>query len=103
MYVKIYTAVWLAVAIAAALFFVTGNMTPVVVVAFGFLAFGLTFMGMMSVLPSTVGHHAPAQKPVKIGANRLETMVGSTSDAIRKIGADIAASGTVEVRKPKYP
>lgn len=60
MLVKIYGMLWVIGIIVAALFFLTGNLTPVVAVVFGFITFGMVFMGMMNVLPSTVGHNAPA-------------------------------------------
>lgn len=100
MYVKIYSAFWLLMIAVAAVFFVTGNMTPVVLVAFGFLAFGMVFMGMISVLPSTVGHQAPTPKPAAAGSKKLDSVMTGTSNAIRKISADIAASGKVDVREP---
>jgi Na+-transporting methylmalonyl-CoA/oxaloacetate decarboxylase gamma subunit len=60
MLVKIYGMLWVFGIVVAALFFLTGNLTPVVAVVFGFITFGMVFMGMMGVLPSTVGHNAPA-------------------------------------------
>jgi hypothetical protein len=102
MMVKIYWATWFVVLAVAALLFVTGNFTPVFGVTFGFVAFGLVFMGMMSVLPAMVSHHGPAPERVRSGAKKLETVVSGTSEAFRKIGADIAASGSVEMHKPKF-
>ena len=61
--VKIYWTLWTIIAILAVLLFVTGNFTMLTLVAFGFVSFGMIFMGMISVLPSTVGHHAPPKKP----------------------------------------
>lgn len=66
MSVKSYLAtcgVFLLVALA---FLATGNFTMMTGVVFGFLAFGLTFAGMMCVLPATVSHPAPA----KVAAER---------------------------------
>jgi hypothetical protein len=54
MLTKIYFALWFAVILLAGLFYAAGNMTDVALVAFGFVAFGMTFMGMMSVLPTAV-------------------------------------------------
>jgi hypothetical protein len=62
-------------ALAALLFFVTGNFTMLTAVVFGFIAFGLTFMGMMNVLPIAVTHTTPAKveeptpAPVQVEAN----------------------------------
>ncbi len=63
MLVKIYWMLWSAIAIIAALLFVTGNFTIMTLVAFGFISFGMIFMGMMCILPSTVGHHAMPDEP----------------------------------------
>ena len=61
--VKIYTLIWVLGILAAAGFYVTGNLTPVIAVVFGFLTFGAIFMGMMSILPATVVHqHHPSKK-----------------------------------------
>ena len=61
MMVKIYGMLWLALAVLAAVIFVAGSMTLTVVVAFGFVAFGMVFMGMMGVLPTLVSHPVPHQ------------------------------------------
>lgn len=63
MFVKIYGMMWATIAIIAALFWVTGNFTLITLVAFGFVGFGMIFMGMMCVLPSTVGHNALPEEP----------------------------------------
>ena len=60
MYAKIFWTLSAATLAASALFAVTGTYTPMVGVVLGFWAFGLIFMGMISVLPSTIGHHTPA-------------------------------------------
>lgn len=54
MMVKLYALVWLVGIVAVAATYLTGNMTPTVSVFFGFLSFGVIFMGIMGVLPSTV-------------------------------------------------
>lgn len=59
MLTKIYAALWLIVALAAGTLFLTGNFTMLTAVALGFISFGLVFMGMMSVLPTSVAHPAP--------------------------------------------
>jgi hypothetical protein len=56
MLAKIYWLTWLAIALAAALILVTGNMTTFWIVVFGFVAFGMVFMGMMAVLPASIAH-----------------------------------------------
>lgn len=59
MIVKIYALVWVLGILAAGIFYITGNLTPVWQVVFGFLTFGAVFMGMMGVLPSVISHHPP--------------------------------------------
>lgn len=59
--VKVYWLLWLVLAATAAFLFVGGFMTMTTVVVFGFISFGMTFMGMMGVLPLVVSHPAPAK------------------------------------------
>ena len=54
MLTKVYISLWLVLAAFAAGVYVTGNMTPTMVVFLGLIAFGMVFMGMMSVLPTAV-------------------------------------------------
>jgi len=71
MLVKVYWVTWGVSALAALVFFVADGFTMLMAVAFGFLAFGLTFMGMMGVLPILVSHPArPAEE--KAPAPKLE-------------------------------
>jgi hypothetical protein len=67
MLVKGYYSLWVLSAVAAALMFATGNLTMLAVVVFGFIAFGLTFMGMISVLP-VWATHPPEMKAAKTEA-----------------------------------
>lgn len=61
MVVKIYALIWILGLLAAGLFYITGNLGPVMQVVFGFLTFGAIFMGIMGVLPTSVGHHSPSK------------------------------------------
>ena len=61
-------------AIATLLLFVTGNMTMLMIVAMGSVAFGLTFMGMMNVLPLLVSHVNEVAKPAEIESVALQPM-----------------------------
>lgn len=63
--VKIYGFLWLAMGLTAALLFVTGNLTLTAAIAFGFVAFGLVFIGMIGVLPATVTHPQPKRLVVE--------------------------------------
>lgn len=58
MLVKIYMTIWGLTATLAGALFLTGYFGKMTFVAFGFICFGLIFMGILSVLPSTVGHNA---------------------------------------------
>ncbi len=77
MLVKLYVMLWAFGIAAAVLFFLTGNLTPVSAVVFGFLTFGMVFIGMMNVLPSTVGHNAP----VKIKEEKAEAVPAKVKEA----------------------
>lgn len=67
---KLYWTLWAVIATTALLLWASGNFTMLTFVAFGFISFTMIFMGMISVLPSTVGHHtapaAPKVKPEKV-------------------------------------
>lgn len=67
MLVRIYEVTWIVIALAALLFLVTGYLTPIAIVGFGFVVFGMVFMGMMGVLPSTYAHanHPDEPAPLK--------------------------------------
>jgi hypothetical protein len=74
---KLYWTLWAFIALTALLLVATGNFTPLTLVAFGFVSFGMIFMGMINVLPTVVGPHAapvepkqPKVKPVKTKAER---------------------------------
>jgi hypothetical protein len=56
MIVKVYWSIWAFVLLLAGALFVAGQFTDVTAVFFGFVVFGLVFMGMMSVLPATIIH-----------------------------------------------
>ena len=54
--IKVYSAMWILSVLAALIFIVTGNFHSMAMVVFGFLWFGLSFMGLMGVLPTWVGN-----------------------------------------------
>ena len=69
---KFYAALWVVYFAAAAICWISGMLTLLTVVEFGFVAFGLVFTGMMCVLPTQVAHaHEMTSKPgpVKRSAN----------------------------------
>jgi hypothetical protein len=56
MSVRSYWSLWIIFAVVGMLMFITDTLTMFAGVVFGFVAFGLTFMGMMNVLPLVVSH-----------------------------------------------
>ena len=54
MLIKIYWYTWALFGAAAAVLWLTGTFTMLAGVVLGFVAFGLTFMGMIAVLPAMV-------------------------------------------------
>ena len=73
MLVKLYWMTWGVVGLAALLLFAAGSFTMLTAVVFGFIAFGMVFMGMMGVLPTIVAHPT-APKEVKAKAEALQPM-----------------------------
>lgn len=53
---RFYFSLWFVLAFTSLAMWVLGTVTMLGLVVLGFLAFGLTFVGMMCVLPSTVAH-----------------------------------------------
>ena len=62
MLVKVYWMIWGVFGLAALLIFAAGSFTMVTGTVFGLIAFGMTFMGMMGVLPAMVSHPAPPKE-----------------------------------------
>lgn len=54
MLTKIYFVFWFLILVTLGVFFAIGACTELVMVVFGFVAFGMIFMGMISVLPTAV-------------------------------------------------
>lgn len=66
MMLKIYEIIWTFIATIAGVLFLTGEFTQITAVLFGFICFGMVFMGMMTVLPATIEHPVP---PVELTPN----------------------------------
>lgn len=62
---KFYVSLWVLSVAAAVVTFFAGAMTMFALVVFGFLAFGLVFIGMMCVLPSSVAHQHELEHTVE--------------------------------------
>lgn len=54
MLTKIYIALWAIIVTSAVVMFVIGGLSELMIVAYGFICFGMVFMGMISVLPTAV-------------------------------------------------
>jgi hypothetical protein len=72
MLAKAYLYSWFVIGATFVLVFVSGNMTALALVIFGFIAFGMVFAGMMNVLPGTIAdaHHAAKPEPVPTEPSR---------------------------------
>lgn len=68
MILKIYKALWLVGILMAAGVYFAGMMTEMMEVIFGFLTFGMVFMGMISVLPVTISHPELGKRSEKVEA-----------------------------------
>jgi len=53
---RIYLTLWISLAIIAAVVWLLGYMTVTALLAFGFVTFGLLYMGIIGVLPEWAGH-----------------------------------------------
>ena len=94
MLTKIYAGAWVTTFAAAFLLFLAGNMTMLAIVVFGFIAFGLVFMGMMGVLPAAIVHaNHPTQEPV---VNTRESVRGRVRAYKESLTTEALAAG-----KPK--
>jgi hypothetical protein len=56
MLTKVYLYTWLAIGALFVAQYIAGSMTMLAVVVFGFIAFGMIFMGMIAVLPFIATH-----------------------------------------------
>ena len=81
MLVRAYLLTWGILLVAALAFLATGNFSMFTGVVFGFLAFGMTFMGMMSVLPSMVAHPEPPKPIVREPAKETAGVFGVLKSA----------------------
>ena len=69
MLAKLYIYTWTVITAAFLLFTLAGVMTEINLVIFGFIAFGMVFMGMIAVLPSMVSHPIAESKPIAAKAS----------------------------------
>jgi hypothetical protein len=103
MFEKIYAAMWLVVAFLAGTIFLSGNFNMLTAVVFGLVTFGLVFMGMMCVLPSTVGYNSPIGEERALETPQFTQYARNVFERLRAFKSAMMSSNGVEVRKPKYP
>lgn len=72
---KSYSFLWELYFVSAGVMWLGGVLTMLAVVVFGFVGFGLVFMGMMCVLPGTVSQPAP-KKPKMLKPEKTFKPVG---------------------------
>ena len=82
MLVRIYWSLWLLLALSALLLFLVGGLSMMAAVVYGFIAFGLTFMGMIGVLPNLAVH--PAE--IKSAAPKQRVDAVRTEKAVEGVG-----------------
>ena len=103
MSVRFYQTIWLLFIGTAATFLITGNLTPIVGVVFGFIVFGLIFMGMMSVLPTSITHPVPSNERLGSGLwTRIRTAFESGQKHLTEWRSTWMSSGSIEVGRPKF-
>lgn len=90
---KFYIGLWSAFGIIVAALAITGSLTMMAFTVLGFVCFGLIFMGMMCVLPTTVGNHAVHAAAPKVVRSRRVTVRRFINAWTDPIG--------VELRQPK--
>jgi len=101
MLVRIYVGLWIVGIIIVSMFYLTGNFTPIASVVFGFISFGLVFMGMMVVLPMTISH--PSSDDDK---NMLPSFIQAKLTPVfsraREFRQSWMSENSVEIRSPRY-
>ena len=85
MLAKIYWYIWLAIATAFALIVVIARMSDLTIVVFGLIAFGMTFTGMMNILPSTIAHSAPETETIDTRSTVKPSLATSIQHGVRSI------------------
>jgi hypothetical protein len=94
---RVYFALWGLFALAAAVLFAIGMMTMFTAVIFGTVAFGLTFMGMMGVLPYVVTQEPAPPRPAK------KPVAAETAKKVSGAVASFLDAGAVDIRTPRHP
>ena len=98
MLTKVYFGLWFVVFLVAGILFMIGDFGMLTAVVFGFICFGLVFMGMMSVLPSVVAHRGATGSLAPKGRTQFAK---ETAEILREIKEAWTPEG-IEVRKPRF-
>ena len=62
---KFYLGLWVTFGLTVIGLGVSGNLTMLALTVLGFISFGIIFMGMICVLPTTATHTAPSPAAVE--------------------------------------
>ena len=101
MSVRFYKITWLVFLGIATLTYFAGSLSAIAGVVFGFVVFGLVFMGMMSVLPASITHPAPVISGPRF-FGRLNTRYKRYRNRIHESRNAWMSSNSIEVRRPKF-
>ena len=101
MLVRIYIGLWIVGIIIVSMFYLSDNFTPIASVAFGFMSFGLVFMGMMVVLPMTITHPTPEGENNKL-TSMINAKLKPALSRYREFRQSWMSENSVEVRSPRY-
>lgn len=100
MTVRSYKLAWLAFVAMIGIVFVAGSLNEIAWTVFGFAAFGLIFMGMMSVLPASITHPAPPRSSIDFG-KKLNRVFGRLKEGFAAKRQSWFPSGIVGIHRPK--
>jgi len=90
---KFYIGLWIVFGLTIAGLGVSGNLTMLALTVLGFVSFGIIFMGMICVLPTTVTHSAPSPVAVE--------RVSSVRVTLRRFVNAWSHPVAVEVNRPR--
>jgi hypothetical protein len=102
MSVRFYKIAWLVFLATVALTYISGNLSTVAVVFFGFVVFAMIFMGMMSVLPTSITHPDDEHEHSGFGS-LISSFLKGSKQRLTATGGQWFRPRNVEVRRPKYP
>ncbi|MFZ1702245.1 MAG: hypothetical protein WBO10_02135 [Pyrinomonadaceae bacterium] len=84
---RFYGMLWIGLAILAGVMFVSGAFNLLTLAIFGFILFGLVFVGMICVLPGTVSHPPKTNADIGVSAPRKSMPVGE------RVGSSVGLTG----------